>query len=169
MKINKVELTIDGHRYHCSYMGDIDLLKQIDFALLCSSKCPGNIIIKTQELAFQWREKGLVVAGGFHSPVEKEVLNVLIKGNQPIVICPARSLQKMRIPKLWRFGINENRMLIITSIHGSNKRPTIELCNQRNEFLLKLSEKAYIPYVDPSGKIVELYNELKEKDQLISF
>ncbi len=165
--MNNIELTLESRNYHCDYIGNIGLLDQIDFAFLCSSKCPGNIIIKIQEQAFQWREDGLVIASGFHSPVEQEILNVLIKGIQPIVICPARSLNNMRLPKLWRAGLDENRILIITPIHGLITRPTRELCNKRNEFLVKLTKKIYIPYVDASGKMVELYNKLKEKDRLI--
>ena len=160
-------LTIEEQIYKCSYIGNIDLLQQIDFGFLCSSKCPGNLIIKIQELAFRWREQGFVIASGFHSPVEKEVLNVLINGPQPIVICPARSLNNMRLPKLWRSGLNENRIVIITPIHGSNNRPTKELCNKRNEFLVKLTKKVYIPFVDASGKMVKLYNKLKDEDKLI--
>lgn len=167
--MNHIELTLENQNYRCNYIGNIGLLEQIDFAFLCSSKCPGNIIIKIHEQAFQWREDGLVIASGFHSPVEKEVFNVLIKGSQPIVIFPARSLNNMRLPKLWRAGVNENRILIITPIHGSNKRPTKELCNKRNEFLVKLTKKIYIPYIDTSGKIVELYNKLKNEDKLIFF
>lgn len=167
--MNHIELALASQNYHCDYIGNIDLLEQIDFTFLCSSKCPGNIIIKIQAQAFQWREKGLAIASGFHSPVEKEVLNVLIKGTQPIVICPARSLNNMRLPKLWRSGLNENRILIITPIHRSNKRPTKELCNKRNAFLVKLTKKVYIPYVDASGKMVELYNKLKDEDKLIFF
>lgn len=167
--MNNIELALESQNYHCDYIGNIGLLGQINFAFLCSSKCPGNIIIKIQEQAFQWREKGLAIASGFHSPVEKEVLNVLIKGTQPIVICPARSLNNMRLSKLWRAGLNENRMLIITPIRGSNTRPTKGICNKRNEFLVKITKKVYIPYLDASGKMVELYNKLKDEDKLIFF
>lgn len=43
------------------------------------------------------RDAGVTVIGEFHSPMEKECLNILLRGSQPIIVCPARSLENMRI------------------------------------------------------------------------
>jgi hypothetical protein len=50
--MKKIELTLESQIHNCTYIGNIDLLEKIDFAFLCSSKYPGNIIIKIQEQAF---------------------------------------------------------------------------------------------------------------------
>jgi hypothetical protein len=57
------------------------------------------------------RGAGIPIIGGFHSPMEKECLDLLLRGQQPIVICPARSIQGMRIcgfpqPGDWRWISN---------------------------------------------------------------
>ena len=53
-------------------IGDLDLLRQETVALFCSVKCPGNLILKTYDLARQVRDAGTAVISGFHSRMEKE-------------------------------------------------------------------------------------------------
>lgn len=79
-------------------LGNVDILKQKKLALFCSVKCPGNLILQTYDLAQKLRDNGITVISEFRSPIEKECLNILLRGPQPVIICPARSLQNMRIP-----------------------------------------------------------------------
>ena len=67
------------------------------WALFCSSKCPGEIILKTHDSAQEFRKAGTPTIGGYHSPVEQECLRVLLRGSQPILLCPARSIENMRL------------------------------------------------------------------------
>lgn len=59
--------------------------------LICSVQCPGSIVIKTFDAVRELRDSGIVVAGGFHSPMEKECLDFLLRGEQPVIVCPANS------------------------------------------------------------------------------
>jgi len=61
-------------------------------ALFCSRKYPGNLILKAYDLARSLRDAGTTVISGFHTPVEKECLRILLRGAQPLIICPARSI-----------------------------------------------------------------------------
>ncbi len=64
--------------------GNIDLLpKENLWALFCSNKCPAEIILKAHDLAHEFKEVGVSTIGGFHSPIEKESLRVLLRGSQP--------------------------------------------------------------------------------------
>jgi len=74
------------------------LLKKTKLALFCSKKCPGQKILKAFDFARNLRDGQKTVISGFHSPIEKECLRILLRGKQPIIICPARSLEKMRVP-----------------------------------------------------------------------
>ena len=71
-------------------LGNLDLLSQPMTALFCSARCPGKLILRTYDQAAQWRDAGHCVVSGFHSPVEKECLRILLRGEPPIIICPAR-------------------------------------------------------------------------------
>jgi predicted Rossmann fold nucleotide-binding protein DprA/Smf involved in DNA uptake len=85
-------------------IGHLDLVGIPKTALFCSKSCPGDAILKAMGQAQKWRDKGRCIISGFHSPIEKECLQILLRGAQPIIICPARSLERMRIPTLWRGG-----------------------------------------------------------------
>src|ERR1700693_2140172 len=77
-------------------LGDLASLSQPKTALFCSVRCPGDAILRAYDAAQKLRDEGLNVVSGFHSPVEKECLRILLRGKQPIVICLARSLEKIR-------------------------------------------------------------------------
>jgi predicted Rossmann fold nucleotide-binding protein DprA/Smf involved in DNA uptake len=80
--------------------GNLDILQRKKLALFCSVKCPGTLILQTYDLARVLRNAGVTVISGFHSPMEKECLALLLRGTQPVIVCPARSIERMRVPSL---------------------------------------------------------------------
>jgi len=72
--------------------GDLQILTFPALAVLCSISCPGSVVIKTFDAIRELRDAGVILAGGFHSPMEKECLEFLLRGNQPVVVCPAVGL-----------------------------------------------------------------------------
>jgi hypothetical protein len=62
--------------------GNLDLLALPKTALFCSARCPGRVILPTYDQAAKWRDTGRCVIGGFHSPVEKECLHILLRGDK---------------------------------------------------------------------------------------
>ena len=85
-------------------LGNLDILKTPSIALFCSTKCPGDLILKTYDLACAWRAARQTVIGGFHSPMEKECLRLLLRGTQPVIVCPARTLPNRPGPPPQRPG-----------------------------------------------------------------
>jgi hypothetical protein len=65
-------------------IGNFDILQNKTLAVSSSVKCPGNIILKTYDIMKQLREKGITVISGFHSPMECECFNILVKGNRQL-------------------------------------------------------------------------------------
>src|SRR5436309_2699822 len=82
--------------------GNLDLLQGRMLGLFCSRESPGDIILRTYDLVRALRDAGIPIIGGFHSPMEKECLSLLIRGTEPFLICPARSLEGMRLPSAWK-------------------------------------------------------------------
>jgi hypothetical protein len=76
-------------------VGAVASLAQPKTALFCSVRCPGEAILRAYDTAQKLRDEGVTVVSGFHSPVEKECLRILLRGKQPIIICFARSLEKI--------------------------------------------------------------------------
>ena len=121
------------------------------WALFCSSKCPGEIILKAHDLAQKFKETGIPTIGGYHSPVERECLRVLLRGAQPILMCPARSIEKMRLQPAWKDALTEERLLIL-SIFTNQQRSSTVLANQRNDFVAALADKICIAHAAEDSK-----------------
>lgn len=139
-----------------SLIGSPDLLPLPKTALFCSTRCPGDPILAACDAAARWRDEGRCVVGGFHSPVEKECLRILLRGKQPVVICPARSLEGMRIPTAWRGGIAEGRILLVSPFDATARRPSSSLARRRNEFVAALADELYVAYAAPGGSLESL-------------
>src|SRR5919109_5384961 len=95
-------------------LGNLDILTRPLLGFFCATRCPGNVILRTYDLALALREAGVPIIGGFHSPMEQECLDILLRGQQPIVICPARSIVRLRLPRAWRRPLAESRLLILS-------------------------------------------------------
>ncbi len=139
-----------------SHIGDLDLLRHRVLGLFCSTRCPGEIVLKAYDLARAFRQAKVTVIGGFHSPMEQECFEILSRGSQPIVICPARSLQSMRVPAAWRAPLEEQRLLVISPFPDRARRSTAELALRRNAFVAALADELLILHASPGGKIEQL-------------
>lgn len=137
-------------------LGNLALLEHRLFGWVCSARCPGEVILKTYDLARALRDAGVAVVGGFHSPMEKESLDFLLRGTQPIVICPARSLDGMRVPVPWRAPVDEGRLLILSPFPPKQRRKTSELAEERNRLVLQIADVIFVAHAAPGGKTEEL-------------
>jgi predicted Rossmann fold nucleotide-binding protein DprA/Smf involved in DNA uptake len=133
-------------------IGKVNVLDTKLVALFCSVRCPGDLILKTYDLARSLRDGCRAVIGGFHSPMEKECLRLLLRGQQPVVVCPARSLEGMRIPGDWREPLAEGRLLLLSPFSSSLRRPTADIAARRNDFVAALAHRVFIAHAAPSGK-----------------
>jgi predicted Rossmann fold nucleotide-binding protein DprA/Smf involved in DNA uptake len=140
----------------CYTVGHRQALAQPLLALFCSERCPGDLIIKACDTASALRDAGVPVIGGFHSPVERECLRILLRGTQPVVISPARSLERMRLPADWRDPIREGRLLLVSPFAANQTRVTAALAAQRNEFVAASAHSVLIIYADPRGQVEKL-------------
>ena len=132
--------------------GDLRLLEEQLTALFCSNRCPGDLILKTYDLARAMRDAGTPVIGGFQTPMEKECLRLLLRGRQPVVICMARSVENMRIPALWRSALEEGRLLMLSPFPPHQRRPTTKSAEQRNNLVASLATQAFIAHAALGGK-----------------
>ena len=143
-----------------AFLGNEDILKQKKLALICSVKCPGDLILQTFDFMQILKENGIVVISGFHSPMEKECLRILLKGSQPIIIILPRSIENMRMPAHYRKPLANGRLLIMSCLPQGQKRITTETALINNRFFAVLSDAVFIPYAAPGGKTEALCRQL---------
>ena len=132
--------------------GNLRLLEEPLTALFCSQRCPGDLILKTYDLARAMRDSGVPVIGGFQTPMERECLRLLLRGSQPVVVCPARGLDNMRIPRDWHTAFDDDRLLVLSPFPSTRRRPTAELAAQRNDWVADLAGQVFIAHAAPGSK-----------------
>ena len=135
-----------------AHRGNLRLLDEPLTALFCSRRCPGDLILKTYDYARALREAGTAVIGGFQTPMERECLRLLLRGRQPVAVCPARGIERMRIPREWRPALDEGRLLILSPFPATARRPTARLAAERNALVAALAERVFIAHAAPGGK-----------------
>jgi predicted Rossmann fold nucleotide-binding protein DprA/Smf involved in DNA uptake len=132
-------------------LGNLDILQTRPLALFCSRKCSGNLILQTYDLAQKWRDQGVTVIGGFHSPMERECLNILLRSPHPVIICPARGLPK-RLPPEWKRPLSDGRLLLLSAFPETVRRATEETAHRRNLLVAALADKIFVAYAEPNSK-----------------
>jgi len=140
--------------------GNLQLLSTPRLGLICSSQCPGGIVLRAFDLIRDLRDRGTVIVGGFHSPMERECLRILLRGRQPIVICPARSIDGMSVPAEWESAYDFGRILIMSAFAPEERRIIRRLALRRNRFVCALSERVLVPHASPGSATLKLCSEL---------
>lgn len=150
----------DCHPEIITTMGNLDILNQKKLAFFCSIKCPGHLILKTYDLAQHLKEAGVTVIGGFHSPIERECLTILLRGSEPIIICPARSIKGMRMRRVYIKPLEEGRLLFLSPFKESQRRNTVETATERNRFVAAVADAVFVAHASPNSKTEVFFREL---------
>ena len=136
--------------------GNVALLGLPKSALFCSARSPGRAILAAHDQAARWRDEGRCVISGFHSSIEGECLRILLRGHQPVIVCPARGLDNMRMRDDWRVALEEERLLALSPFAGSEKRANKNLAARRNRFVAALADEVTFAYITPGGQLDHL-------------
>jgi len=142
--------------------GNLDVLQDGMLAMFCSVRCPGESILKTYDLARSLRDAGVTVISGFHSPMEKECLRILLRGTQPIVICPARSIANMRIKPELKEAFEQGRILFLSPFAEKHRRVTAALAQQRNLFVAAIADVIFIAHAAPNSRTEHFCRQIIE-------
>ncbi|MFP4548263.1 MAG: DNA-processing protein DprA [Fidelibacterota bacterium] len=141
------------------YLGNKEILKTHKTAFLCSLKISSATILKSLDWAVAQKNQNKCIVSGFHSPIEKDVFNILLKGDQPIILVLARGM-KQRWPKIIQTALNNNRLLIISPFAKSVTKTTRHTAEIRNRYMLNMADDYYIPYIAKGGLLDKIVNQL---------
>ncbi|MHB9044309.1 MAG: hypothetical protein ACYC35_00065 [Pirellulales bacterium] len=141
-------------------IGDPKILQRPLLAFFASTRCPGDVILRVYDAARSLRDAGIPIIGGFHSPMEKECLDLLLRGTQPVVICPARSLHGMRIPTAWKPAILTGRLLLLSPFAERHRRITAELSVLRNRLVAEIAAEIFVAHATPGSKTEDFCRNL---------
>ena len=103
---------------------------------------------------------GLAIVSGFHSPIEKDCLPILLRGPDPIIIVQAHRLSTSRLPMEWQKAIEAKRLLLLSPFGQREKRVTAALAAERNRFVAAISDEILVPFAAPGSKTEALALDL---------
>ena len=143
-------------------LGPLELLAGKRVAIFCSARTPGESILRTHDAARALRDEGVQVVSGFHSELERECLEILLRGKQPIIICPGRAIESMRVPPALRLAFDAGRILFLSPFIQEPQRVTRASALRRNEVVAALADEAYIAHTEKGGITELIAKRLRE-------
>ena len=141
-------------------IGNLDILRKTPTAIFCSTKCTGDLIVKTYDIAQILRDAGMTVISGFHSPMERECLTILLRGTQPVIICPARSINNMRINREYKKPLKDGRLLFLSPFDENQRRISAKSSHYRNLFVAAMSAAVFVIHAGTGSKTEAFCKEI---------
>ena len=141
-------------RFFMDLSGNKDLLDRELVAFFASRKATPH----DTQLALQWAadicQTNKVVISGFHSPLEKEILNYLLERKHPVIFALGRALYK-KIPPHLQTAFDEGNLLFI-SFRGYT-RHSWNSALQRNWGAADLANEIYFTQFDNTSSLSTLH------------
>ena len=128
-----------------AYLGNKELLKQKKVGFLASRKVSSLSILPTLDWATEVsRREDTALVSGFHSKMERNVLEILLKGQCGIIIVLARGMYR-KLPIQYEEAMSQKRLLIISNEKDNVKRVSEQTAHKRNEYVKSISDEMYRP------------------------
>ena len=142
--------------------GNTTLMALPKIGFLSSRRVPPAAVMKCYDWATEMRDRGVCVMGGFQSPLERDVLTLLLQGKQPLIWVLARKLWTPRgVPKAYRAAIEDGRLLIVSPVSQSIRRVDAQSAAVRNRFILESAQRVVFAALDPNGALVRLLDDVR--------
>ena len=151
------------------HIGNIELLNCSLLAIFSSAKCPASLILKAHNFAKGIRDGEIGVISGFHSPAEREVLEVLLNGKCPIVVVLGRSLKNARLPVRWKTEIEKGRLLVISPSKDYQKYVTKEISLKCNDLAARIAKRVLIVHASEEGSLEGQVKRWKSDGVLLEY
>lgn len=138
------------------YFGNMDLLILRKVGFLASRKVVPSSVIPT----INWASKvshdpNVAIISGFQSTLEREVLDIVLKGTCGIIYVLNRSLYR-QIPLNLRPAFNSNRILFISLTSEKITRSSAINANIRNHYVVDIADELTFASVDETSSLHHL-------------
>ena len=122
-------------------IGNISLLDRKKIGYFASGTIASQCVLPTLDWAAEVaKHDDVAIVSGFHSKMEREALDFLLRGRCGIICVLARSIYK-KIPDRFREAYDTGRILFISPCKTSAVMTSRHLCQQRNEYVTSISDE----------------------------
>ena len=136
------------------YLGNTSLLDRYLVAFFASRSSTAEITERALQWATNICQTDKVVISGFHSPLEKEVLCVLLEHKHPVIVALGRALYK-KVPLYLQSALDDGRLLFV-SFRGYS-RHSWKSSEIRNWKVAGLADEVYFTPFDQTSSLSTLH------------
>ena len=142
-------------------IGNCLLLECKKIAYYASSKIASLSVLPTLDWAMEIAKgEDVAVVSGFHSKMEREVLDILLKGRCSVICVLARPIYKV-IPNKYRDAYDQGRVLFISNNASKSTMTSRQLCKKRNEYIASISDELVFSSLTPQSSLYNLVDSNK--------
>lgn len=137
-------------------LGNSSLLDGKKIGYFASSKIATLSVLPTLDWATEIaKRETIAVVSGFHSKMEREVLDILLRGRCGIICVLARPIYKI-IPGKYRNAYAQDRVLFISHNTTKSTMTSRYLCQKRNEYIASISDELVFSSLSPESSLYPL-------------
>lgn len=134
-------------------LGNTSLLDRKKIGYFASSKIASLSVLPTLDWTAEVAScEDVAIVSGFHSKMEREVLDFLLRGRCGIICVLARTIYK-QIPDKFREAYNSGRVLFIAPFKTSATMTSRHLCGRRNEYVASISDELVFSSLTPDSSL----------------
>ncbi len=138
-------------------LGNIALLDNHLIGFLAGRKIASLSVIPTLDWALESaKNEDVSIVSGFHSQMEREVLDFLLKGKCGIICVLARSIYK-KVPPTFKEAYQANRVLFISPFQTNAIRADRQVCQHRNEYIASISDQLVFSSLTTESSLYPLF------------
>lgn len=148
--------------------GEASLLVGSVTAFFASRQCPGTAIHAAMDWAMQQAKTKAPVISGFHSPLERSVLEILLTAKSPAVFVLARDAAKARLSAAWMEAMQAGRLVVVSAaLEIPPARLTDARAHQRNEIAASLAQVIVVAHTSPGGQLAKQVQQWRKAGRSI--
>lgn len=137
-------------------LGNISLLEHRKIGFFASGIIASLSVLPTLDWATEIaKQENVAIVSGFHSKIEREVLDILLKGRCGIICVLARPIYKV-IPDKYRGACAQERVLFVSNNTAKSTMTSRHLCHQRNEYIATLSDELVFSSLTHKSSLYQL-------------
>lgn len=137
-------------------LGNISLIERKKIGYFASSKIASLSVLPTLDWATEVAKRDdVAIVSGFHSKMEREVLDILLRDRCGIICVLARPIYKI-IPDKYRYACAQGRVLFISNNASKSTMTSRYLCQKRNEYIASISDELVFSSLTPDSTLYRI-------------
>lgn len=137
-------------------LGNTSLLDRKKIGYFASSKIATLSVLPTLDWAAEVASReDVAIVSGFHSKMEREVLDFLLRGKCGIICVLARPIYK-NVPSKFQEAYNSGRVLFISPYKTSSTMTSSLLCQRCNEYVASISDNRVFSSLTANSSLCRL-------------